>query len=91
MSKRIREIDEYTFSGTAYLTVETADGWLYRFNRPAGETGAPYQPERRQRPDGSWSDRENPLPDAVVNELEVNTNYDVVDMNGRPVSERRDE
>lgn len=87
-NKNVRAYDNYTFKGTEYLEVKTRDGWLYRFCRP--DESVPFQAERRQRPDGTWADRDDRLPDDVVNWLE-DSRFDASDLHGRPSSLRRDD
>lgn len=65
MSKTVVSVDEYAFKGTDYVTVETSDGWIYRFMRP--EEHEPYRFDMKQRPDGSRDGvYETETPESVV-------------------------
>lgn len=62
-TKAPQHVDEYSFSGTDYVTVKTRDGWTYRFMRP--EEHQPYVFDMKQRPDGTRHnipDTETPTP-----------------------------
>lgn len=76
--------EKYTYKGTEYLTIKTKDGWLYRFERPSKEEEGcpPFQFEKKQRADGTWSPTDDRLPDNVVEFIE--TAFDAADLNARP-------
>lgn len=67
--KRVRHVDEYAFSGTDYVVLQTRDGWTYRFMRP--EEHEPYRFDMKQRPDGSRDHvRDTRTPQPVVAYME---------------------
>lgn len=68
MTKSVIGYEEYEFKGTEYVSVETDDGWIYRFNRP--ESCVPYTFEMKQRPDGTTDESKNRVPSAVVEFME---------------------
>lgn len=92
--KRVDGVEEYSYKGTDYLLVRTRDEWLYRFTRPNngdnhGNSGTcpPYRFEKKQRPDGTWSDHDTRTPDAVVKFLELN--YDVAQLHPQKKRQQR--
>lgn len=67
-NKRITSIDEYSYKGTDHVTLQTADDWIYRFQRP--EEHEPYRFEFRQDPDGNRSEERRRLPQKVIDYMD---------------------
>lgn len=83
--KKVRGCEPYEYKGTEYLLVKTTDDWIYRFKRPA-EGDHPFEFEKKQRPDGSWSHSNDRLPDNVVEFM--NRTFDATNLHARPSSLR---
>jgi len=85
--KDVESHEVYCRNFTQYLTVKTKDEWIYRFKRPKKQSeNHPFVFEKRQRPDGTWSESSRRLPDSVVEY--VQDKFDVANLHSRPSSLR---
>lgn len=74
--KAVSSVDQYSYSGTDYVTVTTRDGWIYRFMRP--NEHEPFVFDMKQRPDGTRSTIRTRTPSSVVEYMEAN--FDVAQL-----------